>query len=413
MWIHGSSDDVLSAIARALELADPLDDPPHRLRMLATRHLFLTRVADFRGALTAAKEWHAAAIQVNDVSCLAISELMQGAAWHFLGDQAAANRHFEAGFVRAGERNLQLCGNDHRVRGLVTMSRALWLSGFPERALATARQATGTAMKSGKPLDTCFALIFTMPVYLWCGDWDAAQDILDQLVSHTHWHLLKPLHAVANAMQGALLIGRGQVERGMAVLTGVLQQMRDHGVDAVRTFVACSIADGLTVAGRPEEALTVIRAARRNAVSGADTVQLPELLRVQANALLSIAPTHEARAERLLVRACRIARRQSAVSWELRAALSLARIRIRQNNREQARHLLSSIYDRFTEGFDTHDLQAAAQLLGELGHTQNARITPMNKRTDWSESSSGLSLSSLGSDRYLTLPSSSQRDDKL
>ena len=198
--------------ARGLELA--LDEPSHQLRMLATRHLFLTRVADFRGALVAAEEWDAAAKRVDNVSCLAIAELMQGVARHFLGDQAAARKHFETGFVRAGERNLQMCGNDHRVRGLVTMSRALWLSGFPERAIATARRAAGTALQSGKPLDTCFALLYTTPVYLWCGHWDAAQEVLEQLVSHTHWHLLKPFHCVARAMQGALLIGRGAAEGG-------------------------------------------------------------------------------------------------------------------------------------------------------------------------------------------------------
>lgn len=369
MWIRGGRDDVLSAISRGLELADPLAEPAQRLRMLATRHLFLTRVADFRGALIAAEEWDTAAKQVDDVSCLAISELMQGVARHFLGDQAAANKLFDSGFARAGERNLQLCGNDHRVRALVVMSRSLWLSGFPERAIATARQATATAQKSGKPLDTCFALLYTTPVYLWCGQWDATQELLDQVVSHTHWHLLKPFHPVVRAMEAALLIGRGSAEQGTSMLSGVLQQMRDERQDVMRTFVACSIADGSTAVGRPEEALTLIRTIRRHAVRGAESVQLPELLRIQANALLAMTPTNEARAERLLLRSSRLARRQSALAWELRTALTLARIRIKQGNSAQARELLSDIYGRFTEGFATHDLQQAAQLLRDLGHT--------------------------------------------
>ncbi|MBM0106772.1 helix-turn-helix transcriptional regulator [Steroidobacter sp. S1-65] len=370
MWIRGGRDDVLSAIARTLELADPLAEPSQRLRMLATRHLFLTRVADFRGALVAAEEWDVAARQVNDVSCLAISELMQGVARHFLGDQAGANKLFDAGFARAGERNLQLCGNDHRVRGLVVMSRALWLSGFPERAIATARQAATTAMKSGKPLDTCFALLYTTPVYLWCGHWDAVQSALDQLVRHTHWPLLKPFHPVERAMQGTLLIGRGSAEAGASLLNGVLQQMRDERQDVARTFVACAIADGLTLAGRPEEALTILRTIRRNAVPGAESVQLPELLRLQANALLSLEQTNEARAERLLLRSSRIARRQSALAWELRTAMTLARLRYKQGQSEQARDLLAGTYGRFTEGFGTQDLQQAAQLLRDLGHTE-------------------------------------------
>ena len=118
-----------------MQLAHPLDEPSQRLRMLATRHLFLTRIADFRGALAAADEWDEAAKQTGDASCLAIGDLMHGVALHFKGDQAAARKHFDAGFAQAGARHLQLCGNDHRVRGLITLSRTLWVSGQPERAV--------------------------------------------------------------------------------------------------------------------------------------------------------------------------------------------------------------------------------------------------------------------------------------
>lgn len=366
MWTRGTSDDVLSAITRGMELARPLGETSQQLRLLATRHLLLTRAADFRGALMAADEWDAAAKQVDDVSCLAISDLMQGVARHFLGDQAVAKRHFEAGFARAGERNLQLCGNDHRVRGLVTMSRTLWLSGLPERAMDTAQKAVATAIRSGKPLDTCFSLLYTAPVYLWCGHWSAAQEVLESLVNHSHWNMLQPFHAVALALQGALQIGRGDAEHGIAMLSGVLQKMRDERQDVLGTFVACSIADGLTAVGRPEEALTIIRTARRNALRGAEAIQLPELLRIQADALLSSSQANAARAERLLLRSIRIARRQSALSWELRTALTLARFRVRHGEPEAARQLLAPLYGQFTEGLETRDLQAARQLLAEL-----------------------------------------------
>jgi predicted ATPase/DNA-binding winged helix-turn-helix (wHTH) protein len=366
MWTRGNSVDVLSAIARGLELADPRDEPSQRLRMLATRHVFMTRVADFRGALAAAEEWDIAAKQAGDVSCLAIADLMQGVARYLLGDQAAAKRHLEAGFARAGERNLQLCGIDHRVRALISFSNVLWLTGFPERALATARQAVDTAMRSGKPLDTCIALLYTAPVYLWCGNREAAQDVLEQLVNHTHWQALKPFHAVALAMHGALLIGREGADRGIAMLLEALQTMREERQTLVGTFVACWMADGLMTAGRSEEALSVICTARRVAVRSAEAVHLPELLRLQAQALVAVSQANEARAMRLLVRSCRIARHQSALSWELRSTLTLARIRARQGDCEQARRLLAAVYDRFTEGFATRDLQAAGQLLQEL-----------------------------------------------
>jgi len=372
MWARGSSDDVLSAITRGMELAHPFEEPAQRLRMLATRHVFLTRVADYRGALAAARAWDAAAKQVGDVTCLAVSDLMQGVARHFMGDQAAAKRHFEAGFQLAGGRNLQLCGTDHRVRALVTLSRVLWLSGFPAQAIATAQKATATAMRSGKPLDTCFALLYTAPVYLWCGHWGAALDILQTLSAHSHWHLLKPFHPVSLAMRGAALVGSGHADRGIPLLFDSLQTIREQRQNVVGSFVVCWIAEGLTSIGRGAEALPVLRMARRDAARGGEAVHLPELLRIQALALLCASPTQDSRAERLLVRSCRVARRQAARAWELRSTLSLARLRADRGEAAQAQQPLSAIYTRFTEGFDTLDLRAAGSTLRDLEQMQGA-----------------------------------------
>jgi predicted ATPase/DNA-binding winged helix-turn-helix (wHTH) protein len=370
MWLRGS-DDVLSAIARGMELA-AAHEPAQRMRLLATRHLVLTRKAEHRGALEAAADWDVAARQVSDGKCLAISDLMQGVARHMLGDQAAALRLFDAGFARAGDRNLQLCGIDHRVRALVTSGRAQWLSGFPDRAVNSARQAVATAIACGRPLDTCFALIFTTPVYLWCGDWAAAQQVLDQLLKHSHWKLLKPFHPTAHAMGAATLIGRGDIERGNDMMAAIQQELREERLNVVGSFVACFAAEGLIAAGRAAEAVTIIRGARRGALRGGEAVQLPELLRVQAHALLAIAPANEARAVRMLERSCRIAGRQYAPAWELRSALALARIHARRGEYDRALGVLAPIYSRFTEGFETQDLRAARQTLRDIEIAQGA-----------------------------------------
>jgi predicted ATPase len=123
------------------------------------------------------------------------------------------------------------------------------------------------------------------------------------------------------------------------------------------------MADGLITAGRSEEAVTVIRTARREAQRSGEAVHLPELLRIQAKALLAISHAHTARAERLLTRSCRIARRQAALSWELRSTLALASIQMAQGDYERAQHSIATICARFTEGFKTQDLITAAQML--------------------------------------------------
>jgi predicted ATPase len=81
--------------------------------------------------------------------------------------------------------------------------------------------------------------------------------------------------------------------------------------------------------------------------------------------LLSLGP-HSAKAETYFDRALTIARQQQAKSWELRAAMSLARLRRDQGKVQQARELLAPVYGWFTEGLDTRDLKDAKALLEEL-----------------------------------------------
>jgi predicted ATPase len=76
---------------------------------------------------------------------------------------------------------------------------------------------------------------------------------------------------------------------------------------------------------------------------------------------------HSEAAEELYRNALRIAEQQQAKLWELRASVSLARLRRDQGRRAEARDLLAPVYDWFTEGFDTPDLKEAKSLLDELG----------------------------------------------
>ena len=93
----------------------------------------------------------------------------------------------------------------------------------------------------------------------------------------------------------------------------------------------------------------------------------PELLRIKGEVLLRQAADQSAlAAEDCLKQAAQIAGEQSALFWALRVALSVARLRVRQGRRHEARALLASVYDRFTEGFGAADMQAARTLLDGL-----------------------------------------------
>jgi predicted ATPase len=95
---------------------------------------------------------------------------------------------------------------------------------------------------------------------------------------------------------------------------------------------------------------------------------LPELLRRKGDLLLQRGePGDDARAEACFGAALEWATRQHALPWALRAATSLARFWAGRGRRREARQVLEAVRCRFTEGFDTADLQAAAALLEELG----------------------------------------------
>jgi predicted ATPase len=89
----------------------------------------------------------------------------------------------------------------------------------------------------------------------------------------------------------------------------------------------------------------------------------PELLRIHAEILLALPKPDEARAEAALARSLCVAREQGALSWELRASTTLARLRAKQGRGREGREQLSSVYARFTEGLETLDLRAARELL--------------------------------------------------
>jgi predicted ATPase len=128
-----------------------------------------------------------------------------------------------------------------------------------------------------------------------------------------------------------------------------------------------TLAKGLPRAGLFDEALAVLQEALAGCDGEGEMSHFPELLRVQGEILLTRPQPDEAAAEAILERALSVARQQGALSWELRASMTLARLRARQGRAVEGREHVASVYARFTEGFDTYDLRAAKEMLEATG----------------------------------------------
>jgi len=203
-------------------------------------------------------------------------------------------------------------------------------------------------------------------VFLWCGDLDSARDGLEKLMAHPNWHALPSLRATGLALRGELLIDLGDTECGTALLSEALESLKADRQSILIARAACGLAEGLAASGQLDEARSVISDAIANATDKGEVLELPELLRIKATILLSTPELPSSDAEDCLAQSLDCARQQSAKSWELRTALTLARVRARQGNREQARQVLAPLYEQFTEGFETGDLKAAREFLLSL-----------------------------------------------
>jgi tetratricopeptide (TPR) repeat protein len=290
-----------------------------------------------------------------------------GITHHFLGDQAAAQLHLERGMalaVELGAVNANFFGLDQRIRVLVGLAGTLWLRGFADQALRIAQKAIGEAASRGHPVPICFSLVYASMLSLWTGDLPAASDLIEQLIAHAGRYSLAPYRALGIALKGELAIARDEPEVGLELLRGALGTLHAQQFNLLTTDFIGALAEGLRKTGQFEEALFTIDGAIARATNSGVEFNLPELLRIKSQIL---AARHDREsAMSCLTEALTVARAQSALAWELRSTMALARLLSEGGQRDQARHTLALVYDRFTDGFETADLRMARALLEDL-----------------------------------------------
>jgi tetratricopeptide (TPR) repeat protein len=341
-------------------------DQLHQLQLLAGLNLFLNRNGDLRGSRMVAERGAAIARETSDPASLIWAEWMLGVSHYLEGSQAEAQFHCERGLALAADLvgfNANYFGCDHRVLALVILARALWLRGFSDQALATARKALDEAASRDDPVSMCVSRIYASSVFLLTGDLPTARSLIEQLIAHAGRHSLEGFRAAGLARKGELAIACDEAESGIALLRNALKIIREHTRLFVTTFTG-ALAEGLRKTGKFEEALFTIDDAISLATNTGVKVELSELLRIKS--LVFAAQNDRESAIDCLTEALQVARAQSALAMELRSSIDLARLLSEGGQRDQARHNLALVYNRFTEGFQTADLKVARALLENL-----------------------------------------------
>jgi predicted ATPase len=166
--------------------------------------------------------------------------------------------------------------------------------------------------------------------------------------------------ALADVHRGWALSVQGQSHEGIALARAGAEMLRRAGALMYLPYVLGLLADASRSAGHVAEARQSLNEALETVTRNGPGWYDAELHRLDGE--LKLTPSHPGatdEAETSFGRAIAIARRQQAKSWELRAALSLARLWRQQGQEREARQLVSETYSWFTEGFDTPDLRAA------------------------------------------------------
>jgi hypothetical protein len=314
-----------------------------------------------------------------------VGERMIAASQYYLGDHSSARRHLErvlAEYVTPNHTSpvLRFQFRLH-VAARVFLTRILWLQGFPDQAIRAAENSVEEARAANHVLSLCYALAqAACPIALWVGDVAAAESYLSMLLDQSTRHSLPVWAALGRCDWGVLLIKRGDLDAGLRLLRAGYNEV-GRVAWRLATFRDAVAGEALGRTGKIGDGLVLIEEAIDHAERTEERWAFAELLRVKGELLVGQGGSSAAAAaEDHFRQALDWARRHGALSWELRAATSLARLLRDQSRAADALALLQPVYDRFTEGFDTADLKAAKALLDELAEPGRLRLARSNER---------------------------------
>lgn len=341
----------LAILSRATELAERVADPTSRIGARYCTWLSAFVNGDYLSATRTAEDALGIAQECEDAGGVVLAERLLAQCHHFMGDHGTARRLAERTLAREAYRLPPEYASavPRGVSMRLVLARILWLEGFPDRAARMADECLALAEKAH-----CHAQLQTLgfaaiPIALWRGDMALADDMVHQMT------------AIARKGHSPYW---GSWAHSFAAVIESLRQGPPEGHAAPRMPVV------QTINAKELDCIASVAPSWHHAVSqnrlhsGACEWSSAEVLRKHGEHLLQHGNADaSASAEEAFRRAMDIARRQGALSWELRAAMSLARTWTGNGRFAEASELVAPIHARFSEGFETADLRLARTLV--------------------------------------------------
>ncbi len=375
--IEGSASlEMEQSVARAVELCRrPGINSQKRWGALTGFYVVLMTRGDARKASEIAPEMVARAEEYGSAAHIADAIFSSGFARTLSGDFELAAPDYERALALLDsigadltQQRLKLIPSDmwmylqDQARSRILGAWNQWFLGYPDRALQQVRIATDFARGSGSKAILALGHFFAAALYELRRELEPMRDRAQAVIDLGN----RAFSPMSEIKLGWADTHEGDLEGGIARMRHHLERQRSIGSEFGRVGALARIADALGRTGRFDEGLQAIDEAFLIIERTGERMVEAEAHRVKGELILAQDASNAAKAEQSLLTAIDISRKQKAKSWELRATTSLARLLARQGQRDEARAMLSDIYNWFTEGFDTADLKDANAHLAEL-----------------------------------------------
>jgi predicted ATPase len=356
------------AYGRARERWEQLGCPTEFSHILYEQSSYHTYRGEFDRALRLDEDLLRLSCQRDDSTGLVLGHSSAGRNLFSIGDFASSRSHLEATVALYDPAShgplIQKAIVDPHVNSLAFLGNALFCLGFTDQGLTRINAAIAEARRLTHPPSLAGSLAVGARMLSLIGASEILTEWVDELVAVTTKQGLPSWHTVGTFYLGWIKVKNNAVAEGMSLLRTSLATNRITRGAKWRPHFVVLLAEAWEIAGQIKKAITQVNNALQIAEETGERWAAAELNRYKGRLLLQ--QGHSEAAEELYQKALSIAREQQAKLWELRAAVSLARLRRDQGRDTEARDLLAPVYGWFIEGFDTPDLKEARLLLDEL-----------------------------------------------
>jgi tetratricopeptide (TPR) repeat protein len=363
--------EVAQAYIRAQELCQQIGDTPQLFSVLEGLSLFYMVRTEYKTTHKLRSQCLTLAQRLQDPVLLLRAHQELGGCLFMLGEFVPALEHFDRAIAL----------HDPKQHGLLTFRKVYSQSlgahaqlalGYADQAQERKHEALILGRELPSPFERAYTLFHTALFHLYRREAPIARELSEEAIALATELGLSMILAWVTITRGWALAEQGGAEEGLTEMRQGLAALRATGAELSRPTWLGAMAKACGEMGRVEEGLSLLAEALEVVHKTGECLPEVELHRLRGeltsaqSSAQNLACSIQKEAEECFWQAIRIARRQSAKYWELRASTSLARLWRQQGKKVEAYTMLSEIYNWFTEGFDTKDLQEAKALLEQL-----------------------------------------------